>query len=122
MVNHKHKYIFIHIPKTGGTSIESALNIKQKHKDHEYYKKELKQYTDFFVFTIVRNPFDRSVSDYKWATNTKYPCPAKELKEMFMNKSFKYFLKTYYNLQYKDVKSFRNFNWFKDHHLTHCRG
>jgi chondroitin 4-sulfotransferase 11 len=122
MINNKHKYIFIHIPKTGGTSIESALNIKQEHKSHEYYKKELKQYTDFFVFTIVRNPFDRSVSDYKWTTNTKYPYPAKELKEMFMNKSFKYFLKTYYNLQYKDVKSFRDFNWFKDHHLTHCRG
>ena len=121
MISHKHKFIFIHIPKTGGTSIESALKINQEHKDHKYYKKTLKNYNDFFVFTIVRNPFDRAVSDYNWATNTKYPCPAQKLKEMFINKSFKYFLDNYYNLKYEDVKSFKGLNWFKNHHLTHCR-
>lgn len=116
-----HKFIFIHIPKTGGTSVESALKLSLDHHDHQFYRKSFKNYTDFFVFTVVRNPFDRAVSDYKWVTNTKYSYPAKQLKEMFVNKSFEYFLDNYYNLKFKDVKRFKNLNWFKNHHLTHCR-
>lgn len=121
MLNHKHKLLFIHIPKTGGTSIETALKLKHNHMDHEFYKKTLKNYTDFFVFTVVRNPFDRVVSDYKWVTNTIYPTPAIELKNMFIGKSFRYFVDTYYSLEFKDVQQFRDKNWFKEHHLTHCR-
>lgn len=121
MVSHKDKYIFIHIPKTGGTSIEKALNAQQYHYDHLYYKKNVINYNNFFIFSVVRNPFERTVSDYKWATNQKYKFPAKELKKMFTGKSFRYFVDTYYNLAYKDVKYFRSQSWFKHHHLTHCR-
>jgi len=37
MINHKHKCIFIHIPGTGGTSIESAFgeNIKSGFVKHQ---------------------------------------------------------------------------------------
>lgn len=84
MINHKYKFLFIHIPKTSGRSIEVCLNkrcgrddndkrfngplrlLRDPHKTLDnYYKiyseQELKNY---FKFTLVRNPFDRIVSEY----------------------------------------------------------
>jgi hypothetical protein len=84
MINHKYKFLFIHIPKTSGRSTELCLNrrcgkddtgtrlngplqlLRNPHKTlDDYYKiyskQELKSY---FKFTIVRNPFDRIVSEY----------------------------------------------------------
>lgn len=85
MINHKHKFIFIHVSKTGGTSIEHALNpnvsldysdnsnttgntaFKDKHWSALKYKRECpKEYESYFKFAFVRNPWDRLVSNYKW--------------------------------------------------------
>ena len=71
MIDHKHKFIFVHIPKTGGTSIESLFirnahikDVTGKHNmvsdiGSEFLKK-------YFTFTFVRNPWDRMVSYYKF--------------------------------------------------------
>ncbi len=39
MISHKHKYIFIHIPKCGGTSVELAL-LKNEGVDFKNYEKD----------------------------------------------------------------------------------
>ena len=67
MINHEHKFIFIHIPKSGGTSIgKSLLNDDSLYdnKSHNPYSKELVMpiYDDYFKFSIVRNPWARLVS------------------------------------------------------------
>lgn len=71
------KFIFIHIPKTGGTSFmsESSFGTKalQKQcpltimKGHRYLRYMASNYnlTEYFKFTIVRNPYDRFISLWK---------------------------------------------------------
>jgi hypothetical protein len=98
MVNREHKFIFVHIPKTGGTSIEYALdqyndtdntNIKSvngdpynknhiKHK-HLFLKGYIKKYSDvrenteaYYKFTIIRNPWDRIASHYHFFKRTNH--------------------------------------------------
>ncbi|QDP01989.1 sulfotransferase family 2 domain-containing protein [Thalassotalea sp. PS06] len=66
----KYECIFIHIPKTAGTSILNALQGKKVNRDHcsfhEYSRSDVIKYSEFFKFTFVRNPYDRAVSTYEY--------------------------------------------------------
>jgi hypothetical protein len=72
MISHKHKFVFVHINKTGGTSIETILrkiskNWNGKHHLIEKYRKladEKHGFENYFKFTFVRNPWDRLLSNY----------------------------------------------------------
>jgi hypothetical protein len=89
MISHKDKYIFTHVPRTGGTSIEHALRENSKpeplcHKDkndfetylqtqhirlHELLKRsgELgRDLSSYYKFTFVRNPWERILSFYHY--------------------------------------------------------
>ena len=106
-IAHQHKTIFVHIPKTGGKSIEYALGVfgsnnkggNRKNDEILYgYQNdsnkalqhltalEIKSvisndvYNAYFKFAIVRNPYDRVISEYFW------------VKQLSMNMSFKDFL------------------------------
>jgi len=92
MISDKYKLIFVHIPKCGGTSIESLI-----WKDHERNEKNLwmgfldkyynkyqtgglqhlkalqirhhigrKKFNQYFKFSLVRNPYARSVSQFRY--------------------------------------------------------
>lgn len=87
-ISFKHNCIFVHIPKTGGTSIEHALEIPRGDFSCfnsgmdvliTYNKKKLVTthapaqlikmffpsiFTSFVKFTVVRNPYNRIVSQY----------------------------------------------------------
>jgi len=71
MISHEYKCIFIHIQRTGGTSIEKAIQgedqfdklHRTKHILASTAKEIYKDYwDDYFKFSIVRNPWDRMVS------------------------------------------------------------
>ncbi|MBM9514826.1 sulfotransferase family protein [Desulfogranum marinum] len=93
MVSHFHKCIFIHIPKTAGTSLWGIVNASQdnnktdqlllsfKPDDYKFdpppphlrasdyikYDRVPKELFDsYFKFAFVRNPWDRLVSEYRY--------------------------------------------------------
>ena len=88
-INHKHKFIFIHIPKNAGTSIRGSFKtegydqkVVNKRYPHDPCSK-IKKYcgeevwNTFFKFAIVRNPYDRLVSYYHFHKSPQYRYPAR---------------------------------------------
>src|SRR5690606_33346091 len=66
----KHKCIFIHIPKTAGSSIITALNGSVSKRQHLpwyiFQKSNPKKYEKYYKFAFVRHPVDRAVSAYNY--------------------------------------------------------
>ena len=119
MICHNKKCIFIHVPKTGGTSIEHSFgkvrmkgnkvkkHPKTKHHTLEDYKlSHIKEYNSYYKFTVVRNPWEREYSLWKFMNETyNKKINLRKIFNMFKGKgrgvrhSFKEYL---YNLE-KDI-------------------
>lgn len=78
MISFKHKFIYIHVPKTGGRSFLKLMKsnefkfkeFKVSHPTWEFYKEVIDKrgldWDDFFKFGLVRNPWDRTVSTWSY--------------------------------------------------------
>ncbi|WP_263079367.1 sulfotransferase family protein [Endozoicomonas sp. Mp262] len=67
--NDKLECIFVHIPKTAGTSLQKTL-FNFTHTGHlrwdEYEAYDKKKFSKYYKFAFVRNPWDRVVSAYEY--------------------------------------------------------
>lgn len=69
------KLVFIHIPKTGGKSVDAAIKQSDKPRSIEYvylhgigiFKDNIPSIKEGYAFAFVRNPWDRVVSNYYYA-------------------------------------------------------
>ena len=103
--SYTNNYLFFHIPKCGGTSIYQVLPNKEKvnlidHTHYDYVNTKLafeqNNQLDIFnkskKFAIIRNPFDRTVSLYRYIKEHKdHPLHNRLLKHDFTQ--FCYFLR-----------------------------
>jgi len=86
MYSLKYKMVFIHISRTAETSMTYALKDfssdfkypaerkhSRQHLDYREYKNYLysthkEDIKDYYVFTIIRNPWEKLVSHFMWHT------------------------------------------------------
>lgn len=86
MICHERKFIFVHVSKTGGTSIERTLDPdtpltrsirpSAKYGDttflgkhwtvEQFAEKHPYEFNTYYKFSFVRNPWDRLVSNWFW--------------------------------------------------------
>ena len=104
-VSKKHKFKFIHIPKTGGSSVEIVFNLQHKenlyvprfthkiegcifapqHFTHSLVNSFSPEFKDYFSFTIVRNPYTRTISEYFYINKNFYGKNIKNFNEQEFN-------------------------------------
>jgi chondroitin 4-sulfotransferase 11 len=69
MISDKHKFIFVHIHRTGGTSIESHFGCKiYDHRKCPAYIKRfgMDVWNEYFTFSLIRNPWNKMLGHYMW--------------------------------------------------------
>ena len=119
VICHELKCIFIHIPKTAGTAIEHFLRNRGINKleligerngrsMHHYLAFEIKKlfpnfYGTYYKFSIIRNPYDRLLSEYYWRISKGIGFKCNQSKDEFLDfvediiKNNNYFSNIYYD-------------------------
>ena len=104
MISHNQRFVFIHVPKAAGSSIEYALRqysntpvsfssngnaiLEDKHKTAHEMKEALGPlWNSYFSFGVVRNPWERVVSNFLYLLNIDHPMTkgAKSPREWILN-------------------------------------
>lgn len=67
---HRHRCVFVHIPKTAGTSLRNALGAPKMGRNHfpwwVYHQANPSRFASYFSFAFVRDPVERLASGYRY--------------------------------------------------------
>jgi len=71
IIDHDKKYMFLHVPKTGGTSIGKTLIKNGAHRIAMHWTasqamSNLRNHKEYFIFAFIRNPYTRIASWYHY--------------------------------------------------------
>ena len=103
MILHKYKAIFIHVPKTGGSSVNAALKPycdEEKYAEAHPLQSAYYNFCDadnYYQFSFVRNPFSRLISSYNYLRQggkSQYDRDARDRLGL-QEKTFKEFAKSF---------------------------
>ena len=113
IVNNNKKFLYVHIPKTGGTTIQDVLDVENYPKGHlslKDLKKELGSaiIKEYITFTTVRNPWSWYVSWYFYLKQKNMgDSDFKKEYEILNKNSFEKWIKFVYNS--RDSLVFENY-------------
>ena len=100
MISHAHKFIFIHIPKTGGLSVVDALMPYCDEKEYTHGHPYQSTYYDFcdagnyYQFSFVRNPWARAFSTFNYSLSW-HEANSSELPHYLIDKDFNKYVENY---------------------------
>lgn len=119
-ISNYRKLIFIHIPKNAGTAITNSVHCEFTDQGHHgvghYQNQYPNQWKNYFKFAVVRNPWDRVVSNYEYArmdesywhsSNSNTPHATHFDYHTLKNRSFEECV----NLLYNDRHSLKHQGW-----------
>ena len=99
LVSDSHRFIYFHIPKTGGTSVKEALSdishqMVRPHNNVAKAREVLgnKTFDSYFKFATVRNPWDKMVSAYEYERQA-HPESFQKGAELYGKESFEQYLR-----------------------------
>ena len=67
IIDHDRKFIFVHVYRTGGSSIDRAFGGTTNGMPTHTKLEDVPNWQDYFSFGFVRNPWDRTLSSYNYA-------------------------------------------------------
>ncbi len=98
LVNHSRKWGFLHIPKTGGSSLTKMLLLNQGTEIVSTHT-DLSSFGDvhnYFIFTFVRNPYTRLASWYYHTVRSGSTKTFSQFIQSIFQHDFLYFSQSYF--------------------------
>ena len=70
VINEQHKFIFVHVYRTAGSSIDQAFDGHINNIPTHTKLEDIPNWEDYFSFGFIRNPWDRMVSSHMYNLRT----------------------------------------------------
>ena len=118
MIDHTNRYVFIHVPKTGGVSLYALFKTPRSDQHHQTLIEHERWKKEYFKFCFVRNTWDRFLSAYFYLKKYGRYGFADIIDGQIVNKfsDFKEFVKLFHTVehQFLDRHFYSQTYWIDD--------